>query len=155
MTTGWIDGAIVLLMLAGVSDLCWRQIPDLLPAALAALFGIAVSTAPSAAIVLSSVATAAAIAAAGLILFVLNVWGGGDAKLMTAAALWAGADRIGELLFVTAIAGGMIGLVTASRQGWRMFRFAPGRWPGGDGRPTVPYGLAIAAAAVAVISDPG
>lgn len=45
----------------------------------------------------------------GVILFVLNVYGGGDAKLIAAVSLWIGYNII-EFLLIMAIAGGFLGI---------------------------------------------
>src|SRR5581483_7352438 len=88
----------------------------------------------------------------GAMLFARGVWGGGDAKLLAAAALWMGWQHLPEFILATALAGGALasGLLAArafagpvndgSRWYSRLLR-------GGEG---IPYGIAISAAALYV-----
>jgi prepilin peptidase CpaA len=48
---------------------------------------------------------------AGAILFYLNVWGGGDVKLLAACSLWFGTAAVGPLLYGVAIGGGIVALI--------------------------------------------
>lgn len=41
-------------------------------------------------------------------LFALNLFGGGDAKMLAAVALWAGPGLLGQFLLITAITGGLL-----------------------------------------------
>jgi prepilin peptidase CpaA len=73
-------------------------------------------------------------------LFAMGLWGGGDAKLLPALALWAGATDLPRLLAVMALAGGLVALAVLVAR-----RAAMGK-SGALRRLTVPYGIAIAAA---------
>ena len=86
-------------------------------------------------------------------LFALGWIGGGDAKIFAAASLWMGFDFIGEFAMLAALAGGVLtfallafrGLALPAllvQQDWiaRLHHKATG----------VPYGIAIAAAALMV-----
>ena len=77
---------------------------------------------------------------AGFALFQLNLMGGGDAKLMTAVALWTGMDQALEFAFYTAVAGGFVALAVLVTHKLRP-QVAQGEE---EVAPTVPYGLAIA-----------
>ena len=68
------------------------------------------------------------------LLFALRIMGGGDVKMMGAFALWLPMPLVLPMLFVTAIAGGLIAGFLAIRA-----RFRPNEAP-----PEVPYGIAIA-----------
>jgi prepilin peptidase CpaA len=46
-----------------------------------------------------------------ILLFFLGIFGGGDAKLMGAAALWLGPAAIQPFVFYTALSGGLLALV--------------------------------------------
>jgi prepilin peptidase CpaA len=46
-----------------------------------------------------------------VILFFLNVFGGGDAKVIAAASLWVGLPGMTSFVFWMALAGGILGLV--------------------------------------------
>jgi prepilin peptidase CpaA len=90
---------------------------------------------------------------AGIGLFAARALGGGDVKLLAAAALWAGPDHFTLFLLTTALAGGVLAMAALL---WR--RFAPllALWRQIAGldvlaaRPVLPYGVAIAAGGVAV-----
>src|SRR2546427_11878372 len=54
---------------------------------------------------------ASLIAGGGLfVLFLLGGMGAGDVKLMAAVAAWDGSERVSDLLFVTAVAGGVVAI---------------------------------------------
>lgn len=87
----------------------------------------------------------------GFGLFALGLFGGGDAKLMSACALWVGWDQIGYFALWVVIVGGVLSLlVILLRKGlglwpnWLVSRaqglFEPGK--------AVPYGIAISAGAL-------
>lgn len=83
------------------------------------------------------------------ILFCVNAFGGGDAKLIPAIALWMGPTGIMYFLAGTAISGGVVALAVLIVRSTVPEPFAPGfvraREEGGKG---VPYGVAISAGAV-------
>lgn len=91
--------------------------------------------------------------AATFALFAFNLFGGGDAKLLAAGALWMGPEHILAFLVYTALFGGVLSVVVLSYR-----RFIPAGafempdWaarlhsPGG----AIPYGIAIAASALFV-----
>ena len=85
--------------------------------------------------------------------FALGWMGGGDAKLAAAAALWIGADQAFAFAFWTALFGGVLTLALLLFR----LRALPVSWRGRawierlHARETgVPYGVAIAAAALVV-----
>lgn len=84
------------------------------------------------------------ILAAGL--FAAGVWGGGDAKLLPAVALWAGAEALPRLLLVMGLAGGLVALATLAARHAAAGRAPLPRQPQAPYAPQVPYGIAIAAA---------
>jgi prepilin peptidase CpaA len=67
-------------------------------------------------------------------MFALGAMGGGDVKMITALALWFPPAAFMHLVFVMAIAGGLLTLVMLMRQKIQQF----------EGRPEIPYGIAIA-----------
>lgn len=90
----------------------------------------------------------------GFVLFALNLFGGGDAKLIAACALWVGINEIGFFLIAVVLVGGVLSvLVVLLRKGlglwpdWLVRRleglFTPNK--------AVPYGIAIAAGALIVV----
>jgi prepilin peptidase CpaA len=113
-----IDAAILVLLpfclaLAAFSDLITMTIPNRVSAILAASFLL---LAPLVGLNLAQIglhlAAAAAVFAVCFGLFAANVMGGGDAKLLTACAVWFGFDAslIAFLLYVS-IFGGLLTLV--------------------------------------------
>jgi prepilin peptidase CpaA len=100
------------VLLAGaVNDLRRYEIPNWLPALLAAGFVVlAVGTGMAWSDIAWSFAVAALTLAAGFVLFILRALGGGDTKLMAAAALWTGSDQILVFVLATAIFGGAMAL---------------------------------------------
>jgi len=83
------------------------------------------------------------------LLFCFNAFGGGDAKLIPAIALWVGPTGLMHFLAGTAISGGVVALAVLLVRSTVPEPFAPGfvraREEGGKG---VPYGVAISAGAV-------
>ncbi len=81
----------------------------------------------------------------GLLAFRFGLLGGGDVKLLSAAALWAGPQWVAHLLLLTAAAGGLLALSAlafpvVARQGRQ--RFAPTKQA--VMKHEIPYGIAIA-----------
>jgi prepilin peptidase CpaA len=95
----------------------------------------------------------------GMGMFAAGWIGGGDAKLFAACALWLGLRGSGPFLLVTALAGGGLAvlLLNARSAPLRIYFAAGPAWlarlatPGGD----VPYGVAIAAGALAAFPQSG
>ena len=77
----------------------------------AAFFVIALIAGMPAQEVLLHLAVGAALLVAGMLLFSLNLVGGGDAKLLAAAALWIGYDQLVPFLFYVTIFGGALALI--------------------------------------------
>ena len=116
----WLNGAIAL----GAPLFWWASGLDLWPG-VALQLGVAL---------LAFAAFAA--------MFALKVMGGGDVKLLTALALWIPWDEFLQMLFVMALAGGVLTFVmvlwhTARRQKDRL---------------AIPYGVAIAFAGLFVLA---
>lgn len=144
----------VAMAFAGANDLFTMRIPNkislvLIVSFIAAAFAIGLNH--------ETAAIHAAIGAAVLIvtymLFSFNLLGGGDAKLMAAGALWMGLDHVFEFLLLLTFFGGILAAMI-----WVYRKFVPiavGALPGWleklheDGA-GMPYGIAIAAAGLAV-----
>ncbi|WP_049976116.1 prepilin peptidase [Azospirillum sp. B506] len=115
MKTLLSGGAAILLVAAAVSDFRTRTIPNWIPAFLGLLFALAAMVDPSAHPPLSSVAGAVLVFIPLLILFARGKMGGGDVKLLTAAALWSGWGQLPALLIVTVLTGGVLAIVALVR----------------------------------------
>ncbi len=95
------------------------------------------------------VATGAAVLCVGFALFSAGLLGGGDAKLLAAAALWIGHEHLLAYVTMVAICGGALGMVLLAYRrvplpGWLSGRdWAQRLHQHGGG---MPYGIALAAA---------
>lgn len=127
-----------LLVWAAWQDLTRLRIPNAASLAIAALFPAFVISAPAAFPWLLALVVGAGALAIGVIAFNCGWIGGGDAKLLAATALWAGPERLLDFLFITAIAGGALGLLALVSA--RLVGVSIGAL--GDGK--LPYGVAIA-----------
>jgi prepilin peptidase CpaA len=137
---------------AGAMDLLTMTIPNRISVALVAAFVFAAYAAglPADAL-LAHLGAAALVLLVGIAFFAFGWLGGGDAKLMSVAALWIG---FGDLLIVyftvVAILGGVHALAVLAYR-----RLPAAALPGPDwalnlhrGGSGIPYGLAIAGAAL-------
>lgn len=149
-------GFVALMIAAAVGDFRRLVIPNWLVLALCALWlpHIAATGAVSLATIPASVFAAAAVLAAGALLFARGLIGGGDVKLLAAASLWAGPSGVMRLLLMTALCGGALALAflaaldRLSGAGRRIPQ--PGAAMVGTGGTPIPYGVAISAAALIV-----
>jgi prepilin peptidase CpaA len=86
---------------------------------------------------------AAAVFALFAVTFFIGMMGGGDVKLAAALALWfAPADTL-EFLVIMSLAGGVL---TVAVVAWHRFRKR-------EGRPEIPYGVAIAFGGLAILAQ--
>ena len=96
----------------------------------------------------------------GAVLFARGYLGGGDVKLLSAATLWAGPAGTPELLMLTGVLGGALALFLLMPFGTQIAAAARGMLgqpPIDTGRGLampVPYGVAIAGAALIVTLHP-
>ncbi len=91
--------------------------------------------------------------AAGLALFARGLVGGGDAKLAAVAALWLGLDRLADFALLSSLLGGAVTLATLAFRRmplptWLADKGQAIRLHQSDGG--VPYGIALAAAALVI-----
>ena len=98
-----------------------------------------------------------AVLAAGFGLFALGVFGGGDAKLLAAAALWFGPALLLKFVILVALAGGVLGVaILCLRRLSLPPKWAEKPWVRGLFAPDqgMPYGVAIAFAAGLMYAQP-
>ena len=137
---------------AGSMDLLTMTIPNRISLALIALFLLAVPFTPLGWVGFAwHVAAGLVMLAIGIGMFAMGWLGGGDAKLMAAAALWFGFEFLHEYLLLATVFGGLLALAVVS---FRKHELPP--WPripawverlhtkGGG----IPYGVALAASAL-------
>jgi prepilin peptidase CpaA len=96
--------------------------------------------------------------AIGMVLFIRGWVGGGDVKLVSATIFVVGYRDSAAFLFWTAILGGVVSLLVVLWMGFRRLRFGRqiragvgGESISGLAPATVPYGVAIAGAAMCVL----
>lgn len=77
-------------------------------------------------------------------LFAAGVMGGGDVKLLAALALWLPVRAYVEMMMLVAVAGGVLTLALLIRHRLRKR----------EGRPEIPYGVAIAVGAAVMLAEP-
>jgi prepilin peptidase CpaA len=159
MAIAAIVAFISLMLAAAVSDIRFYRIPNWLCASVATLFIAAalIFTMPLELLGWHLLA-GAAVLLVGFCLFAANIIGGGDAKLLAAAALWAGWTELPSFLFYTALAGGALAIVMMV---WEVVRTHAELTAGGSPsallkraislRPDLPYGVAIAFGACAFL----
>ncbi|WP_029032854.1 A24 family peptidase [Salinarimonas rosea] len=146
-----LAGFVGLLGVAALCDARTMRIPNRISLLLVAAF---LPFAPLAGLELAQIGlhlgVGLAVLAGTFALFALGLIGGGDAKLIAAAAVWFGASDVGGFLFATAMAGGVLTLaivalravpVPAAVDGWPWLARLRSKDVG------VPYGIAIAAGA--------
>lgn len=139
----------VLLIFAAAHDVRTMTIPNWVSIILAVAF---IPAAASAGLSLSETGLHLGIGAIALIIgagmFFLGVWGGGDAKLVAAAALWTGAAGGMQFLYGVAMFGGVLAvfliigrrLKLKSDVDWIARLLSP--------KEGAPYGVAIAAGGI-------
>lgn len=132
----------LLLMIAAASDLRSYTIPNWLSISIVALFLLhAIVVRPNLSGLAIHLAAALAIFLLTALLFIKGAFGGGDVKLLSSLTLWVGLAALPRLLFVMAIAGGVLAIILIAA-----------RWQSKSaGKPVdrrVPYGIAIALAGI-------
>ncbi len=148
------------MAIAAFEDFRRLVIPNLLPLLLCAAWPAYFAAAPSWSSALAAVGGALAVFLCGAILFARGYLGGGDVKLLSAAALWAGPAGLPTLLLLTAVLGGGLALFLLMPFGGQLAasaRLMLGQPPLPSARGLampVPYGVAIAGAALIVVISP-
>ncbi|MGB9151997.1 MAG: prepilin peptidase [Alphaproteobacteria bacterium] len=105
--------AAAVFIAAALNDAWSYRIPNYMCGLLLALFPLFAATAPRGLDWHQNLAVFALVALSGFAMFLGNLAGAGDVKLLSAASLWAGPHLIAVLLVVTAIAGGVVSIVMA------------------------------------------
>jgi prepilin peptidase CpaA len=154
MPLSFVISASGLLAIAAYTDVTRRIIPNWIPITLILLFIAASAFRPIDSSIVYSFLVAAAVFTVLAVAFAFNVLGGGDVKLMAAVALWVGLAGILEFFLITAMVGGALALGMIAYQ--RLALVFPIALPAGSAgtgapAPTLPYGVAIAAAGCIVM----
>jgi prepilin peptidase CpaA len=97
---------------AAASDVMTLRIPNLLSLALVALFAVHVVTSQMPLMdILWHLTAGTIVLGGGMALFAWGKFGGGDAKLIAAVALWVGASLLMPLLILVSLVGLVIAVV--------------------------------------------
>ena len=153
-------GFAALMLMAGFEDLRRLMIPNALSLSLCVLWPLYVIATPSLYGILGSLVCALVVFLAGAVCFSRGYLGGGDVKLLAVATLWAGPAATPTLLILTGVLGGILALLLLVPPGAYIAGLARAKLGPADGTPTsgsatpVPYGIAIATAAILVIFLP-
>jgi prepilin peptidase CpaA len=106
--------------------------------------------------ILTHCAAGLAMLAVGFALFAFGWIGGGDAKFAAAIVLWIGFDRMLDYTLLSAIAGGFLTVAILTMRSLPLPAFALGwSWLAHlhDRKSGIPYGIALAAAALLVYPE--
>jgi prepilin peptidase CpaA len=143
----------VLLILAMVWDAATYRIPNWLSGTLVLLYPIAIFLSPTPIEWWWSLAFAGLCLVVGFGLFARGWMGGGDVKLLAACSLWLGTAHVGSFLILMGVLGGALALVLLLGRPIVAWALAGKNLPRivQIGAP-VPYGIAIAGAALIILS---
>ncbi len=159
LETVFFDRALIavlisVLIMAAISDIRSFRIPNVFSLILLLIYPLHVLFSPTPIDVANGLIVAGGVFACGAVFFALRWMGGGDVKLMTACALWAGADRLADFVLVMAVIGAAMALFMVSG-----YRFSLALTLDGNKFSrmretllgvTLPYGLAISAGGIFV-----
>src|SRR6478609_9024836 len=101
----------ILLVIASVSDIRHRRIPNWSVLAIGALF-VPWAFFVNPASILASLGAGLVALVIGLILYAFRIVGAGDSKLLAVVALFAGMEHLLQLLVLIALVGGVIALIS-------------------------------------------
>jgi prepilin peptidase CpaA len=146
-----------MMAFAASSDLLTMTISNRVSLILiASFFALALANGMGAADILSHAGAAGIVLVVGFGCFVRGWIGGGDAKLAAATALWLGFDYLVTYLIYASLFGGVLTVALLQFRMWPLPRLLAGqewaqRLHSKDAG--VPYGIALAAAALAIYPD--
>ncbi len=140
--------AAALLVAAAVNDARHYRIPNIICAGLLVLFPVFAATAPHPIEWDQHLMVFALVLIAGFVMYIGDLAGAGDIKLMAATSLWAGPHFISVFLIMTAFAGGLVALTMALITYTRNFS---GKQAVALGKVPIPYGIAIAIGGLSIL----
>jgi prepilin peptidase CpaA len=149
-----LAGFALLILVAALEDFRRLAIPNWLVLALCLLWPLTLPDMPLFGSALSALGCALLVFVIGAVCFSRGWVGGGDVKLLSVAALWAGPNAVVPLLILTGVLGGLLAIVLLMPPAAHLASLARARLgenfePFGNTTP-VPYGIAIAGAAFLV-----
>ncbi len=147
----------LLLILAGTGDALSMRIPNWLNLLIIlSFFPVALAAGMPFQMIGLHLATGLALLAAGYLIFVFRLFGGGDAKLMAAAGLWLGYPAAGHFLVFSIAAGGGLAMAVGA---WSLIKLDSEIRGGFVSRrlaflsPDLPYGIALAIGGILAFSQ--
>ena len=144
--------AAALLVAAAVSDSLHYRIPNKISAAMLVLFPFFVLTAPQPIDWKQNLLVFVLILALGFAMFLGNLVGAGDVKLLSVTGLWAGPHQVAVFLAGTAVAGGFVALGMALLTMLRNRRAAARHEAEiAVAKIPIPYGVAIAVGGINIL----
>lgn len=146
-----------LMAYAASSDLLTMTIPNKVSLLLlVAFFAFTLTCDFSLSEIAQHTGAGASVLAVSFTLFALGVIGGGDAKLAAVTALWLGFDHLLDYLLIASVAGGALTLALLMTRSYPL-PVILGGLPFArhlhDQKTGVPYGIALAAAALLVLPE--
>ena len=142
------------MAIAAYEDFRRLVIPNLLPAVLCVAWPVHFAAVPSLFGAMTAVGCALAVFIVGAALFARGFLGGGDVKLLTAATLWCGAAGTPSLLVLTVVLGVVLTFGAQLAAAGRALLGPAAIATEHDTSKSVPYGVAIAGAALIVVLSP-
>lgn len=145
-----VPAAFVLLLLAAaVADIAKRRIPNWTVFGLIGLYAAALIAGRAPSVWWSGLAAAAIVLLATYALYHFDIFGAGDSKLFSAAALFMGLPNLATFCLLSVLAGGVMAVGIIAMNPRRVMRGMTARGRAeGKGR-GIPYGVAIATGAIA------
>jgi prepilin peptidase CpaA len=141
------------MALAGAMDLLTMTIPNRIT------LGLALAFLPAAAVmglapsdILLHVTAGALVLIVGIALFAVGGFGGGDAKLLAAGALWIGLEGLLSYLLLVTVFGGLLALIIVVYRRYPATALPLPNWAARlhARQSGIPYGIAIACAALTI-----
>ena len=158
MAIAWIFAGLFLgfLSMAAIWDFAELRIPNRLAATMAVSGPVASwLLVPGGDAIKGVILTGAVVLGISWAMFERGWWGGGDAKLATAASLWLGAEATLVFMFATALFGAVLAVILLILVRWDSARALVGcRWSARleAESVSVPYAVAMAPAGAVALS---
>ncbi len=148
---------LIALGYAAVRDLMSYEIPNWVSLAIVADFVVlGLAGAASLADIGWHLSAGAVVLLLGAALFFGGIFGGGDAKLLAACAVWAGWSQLPALCLAVGVLGGLLALIILALRHVRL----PAAWTAAPwlqrlraAEQGIPYGVAIGLGTLAVLRD--
>ncbi len=157
MTVTMVALLVVIMLALGAAVHDWRglRIPNWISLAIVALFACVAVLAPASVSPLwPHLAAGAGMLLVTFAMFARGLFGGGDAKLASALALWLGLKGLVPFMMFTGLAGGVLAVAALYIKAKKPFvNVKPESWVAQvqGGRNSLPYGIAIALGMAAAV----